>query len=358
MADKQPTEPVLEDSDFLPTEESATTETPDDLDSALTKALDDDAASTAASSDAPAEEPAAEPAEPVAEPAPEAEAEPEPAAEQPELLAPTSWSQADRETFHAMPREAQQFLLDRTTSLETDYTRKRQQESEGLNALGQAEQMVQASLGPQYTAQHIPQVLQKLLAWEVALRGEQKVDAAKQLLRQMGIQPDQLLDVEADPLDLDPAVQQTNERIMRLENQLASQQQAAVAVQQQQQAGMVNQMDGIYNTFRAETDGAGNLLRPHLSKVEKDMTQLVRLNAEAVLADPAGKLQEIYETACWMNSEVRGQLQAAQSRGKPKAQVRKRTTTVSTEGADSADGPGPNATLDDNISHALDKHLH
>jgi len=78
-------------------------------------------------------------------PADKLESETEPVVETPEPIpAPEHWSDADKATFNALPRDGQDFIIARHKAMEGDYTRKSQgiaQEREffqGLAPLGQA----------------------------------------------------------------------------------------------------------------------------------------------------------------------------------------------------------------------------
>lgn len=334
------------------------------LDDAITKALDEQddalndetiaASPEAAEATAEAEEPEAE-AEALDDQPEEAEKEPELA--EPAIEAPGSWSEPDREVFAGLPRDAQRVIIRRQADLEKDYTRKREEVAALARSAEMATQVLRSAVGPTATPDMVAPMLQKYAAWDLALRGPQKVAAVKRLMSQFGINPDSLLDEDADGAgeQVDPVNQHLLNRMQRLEGE-------RLQDLRTRQSDHVAQMERTADSFREARDGDGKLLHPYLDRVEEIMVRQVKSDQAAVQADPERKLQEIYDSACWEEPGVRAELIAAEMKkarpktvkGKPEAS-KPPPRNIATKGANTSGRLPSDATLDEIIYDAQDR---
>lgn len=311
----------------------------DDLHSLISKAFDEQ--------DAPAAEPTEKPAaatadrvrapdgkfvkaetdaEPV-EPEPTANPEPDKPAEEPKPApateAPTHWKAEDKETFKALPAEAQQFLLRRHNEMDADYTRKMQQHS----AFVRDYEPVQQMFAP-YEAQirqmgHSPMTLIK--AWadvEKKLVDGDGIGVVRDLVTNYKLDKTQLaraLGLTGDSgnagagTEAPPAPsQQPIVLPPELERELATlrngYQQVTQVLTAQQQAAQRAEEGRVMNTieaFRNAKDGSGAVLHPHYAELENDMVDLWQI-AKAAGQQPT--LEDIYDKAVWANTSTRQKL--------------------------------------------------
>lgn len=296
--------------------------------------------------------------------APPAQQQPSPAPTGSSSEAPQHWSAEDKATFAKLPKEGQDFLLKRHGEMERDYQSK-------VQANASAVQFTQA-VAPVF--EH-PSVTAALVDYQTGGRVH-PVDAIKQWaafhVRAMSKDPNEragLLKEMAQRLQLDPAavfgqgnqsvnglseedlkdpairyfadhVGKTSKDLQALKDQLQDfgRQQNDRA---SQEALRVTQW-GI-DQFADEKDAAGGLLHPHFDAV---LPQIIDLFA----ANPNRDLKEAYETAVWMNPQLRQTLiqqerqsveQRQQNERAAKAarlNVRGRTSPVSKPASD-ADAP-------------------
>lgn len=291
-------------------------------------------------------------------------ATPSPAPQGSSSEAPQHWSAEDKATFAKLPKEGQDFLLKRHSEMERDYQSK-------VQANASAVQFTQA-VAPVF--EH-PSVTAALVDYQTGGRVH-PVDAIKQWaafhVRAMSKDPNEragLLREMAQRLQLDPAavfgqgnqsvhglseedlkdpairyfadhVGKTSKDLQALRDQLQD-----IGRQQHERASQealrVTQW-GI-DQFADEKDATGNLLHPHFDAV---LPQIIDL----FTANPNRDLREAYETAVWMNPQLRQTLiqqerqsveQRQQNERAAKAarlNVRGRTSPVSKPSSD-ADAP-------------------
>jgi hypothetical protein len=231
---------------------------------------------------------------------------------------PANWSAEVRARFQKLTPEDQQFLLQRHHEMESDYQRK-------VQATAQADSFVR-SLAPVFSDPVIAGSLQQA-QWAPSDAIREWAGFHKwfitdpqgligELQRRAGIDPAAMAPSRSggpgqlSEADLkDPAIQyfadhvgQTSKRVQQLEGRIQQmQQQAAQAAEQE--ALKVTRW-GI-DSFAEEKDQQGNLLRPDFDAL---MPQIIELYQ----ANPGRDLNEAYQTARWMNPDVRKQLIAAE----------------------------------------------
>lgn len=236
--------------------------------------------------------------------------------------APAHWSAEDRTTFAKLPKDGQDFLLKRHNEMERDYQSK-------VQANATAVQFTQA-VAPVF--EH-PSVSAALVDYQTGGRVH-PADAIKQWasfhVRAMSKDPNEragLLKEMAQRMQLDPAavfgqgnqpvpglseqdladpairyfadhVTKTAQEVQALRGQLQDfnrQQQEATS----QETLRVTRW-GI-DTFADEKDAQGKLLHPHFDTVLPQMIELFQAN-------PNRNLHDTYDTAVWMNPQLRNTL--------------------------------------------------
>lgn len=276
---------------------------------------------------------AEEPAEPVA-PVEKPEAE-EPTAEKPEKPAtsepPPTWKAEDKETFKALPPEAQQFLLRRHGEMEADYTRKTQQHAAFVRDYDPIRQhfapfepqIRQAGLTPLKLIEgwsHAEQALQdpqRAVPLLVDVVGRYGIDKSKlaQALGLTGAGGSGGAGTEApppvansqQPIVLPPEVQQELKVLRQGHEQVT---QFLTTQQQQQQREAENRVMSMIEAFKGAKDPSGNLLHPHYDELEADMSDLWKI---AVAAGQQPTLEDVYDKAVWANTSTRQKLLDAQT---------------------------------------------
>ena len=262
------------------------------------------------SADGPGEEEAAQASE---EDAPPGE---EPGEDDGPLEPLAKWSAEDKERFASLPREAQEFLLDREKSRDADHTRKTQDIADQrkrydalapvldpirqeAQAAGQTEAQALASLyGAHRALQTNPREALKRIARSYGIDGLQFEGAA----------PDPATSEFDDPLKTEVAA--LKEKVEGFENQTRQQKEAA-------QNARLAEVNGQIADFASATDESGAPKYPHYEKLRPAMAGL--FNAGTVET-----LEDAYEKAGWADPEVRAEWLKAKADDEAKAREAKR----------------------------------
>ncbi len=254
--------------------------------------------------------------------------EEKPATEQPVAAAaepPGHWKAEDKQTFAALPAEAQQFLLRRHGEMEADYTRKTQQHAAFVRDYDPVRQILAPHEAQIRQAGFTPATL--IQAWsnvEKALMEGRGVDIVRDLVANYRLDKAQIaraIGLTANgtgsetppvpeghqPIALPPEVVST---IQRLEQQGQQFNQFLTAQQEQQRREAESRVEGTITAFRNAKDSSGNLLHPHYDDLEADM---VRLWKAAAGEGQQPTLDEIYDQAVWANTSTRQKQLEAQS---------------------------------------------
>lgn len=252
----------------------------------------------------------------------------------PVIEPPAMFTEADKETFRALPPEAQDIVARRETERNADYDRKSKdivERSKAVDAFQAAVQPYQpyfASLGT--TPE---QAFHVLLATEYKLRmgaPDEKLKVFAQLAKTYGIDPVDLSDVsEADPVS--PEIAQTNNRLAEIERRIATDHREAAG---QLQGNAETQIEA----FADEKDADGNPAHPHLEAVATIMGQLMQANPEldmatayvnATYADPTIRTQVLAKEREQADAEAkRAQDKADKARAKKAKEAKKAAVGV------------------------------
>jgi len=264
-------------------------------------------------------------AEPDASKAPDATKAPDKDAK-PE--APAHWSAADKATFAKLDPAGQKFLLDRSKSMEADYTKKTQAvaalkaEYEPIDQAFQPhlEGMKKAGFTPRTLIQSWMNVEQRLMKGEgvdvlsnVAVAYKiPPVELATRLLKAANVaDPDKVVgDILANlkgggaaaTAALPPEVRAELDRInarLSADDKLKEQTESAARKAEE------DRIEVEIETFKNAADQSGQLLHPYFADLEQDMSFLAQI---AKAKGQPATLEELYTQAMWANSEVRAKV--------------------------------------------------
>lgn len=217
---------------------------------------------------------------------------------------PQHWSEADKETFRNVPKEAQEFLLNRHKAMEADYTRKTQELADVRKSYEAIDQVMAPFQGQmQELGISQPEVIQRWAAAENYLNTN-PAEAIQWLAQSYGVD----LGNMPEQSQADPAVQKLQQELHELRQSVTQREQTEA---QQRTSSMLDQI----RTFADEKDEAGNAAHPYFEDVMDDMLTLAR--AEAV-AGRTPVLNDLYEKAVWANPTVRDQMLSAQRKAAEK----------------------------------------
>ncbi len=293
-------------ADSTPEEESAGQDVPEtdaaddttevQLDELLTESLDkafteepeepQDAGSTSEDEEAPEEENAEAPPPEEVEASEGDTDQEEVVAETPEvppLDAPEHWSAADKERFSGMPRDAQEYVLERDKSMTADYTRKTQETAQMRQQLEPLMHVLepmmpairQAGLTPQ-------QYMAQLIQGDRSIQ-QNPLGAIRHIASNAGISLEALEQPAATVPQPDPLLTTLQQEVRNLQGHIQTSEQRA---EQERLAGLQYSIDGFAN----EKDEAGNLKHPHFEALRANMGQLMTAGA-------ANDLNEAYQKA-------------------------------------------------------------
>lgn len=232
------------------------------------------------------------------------------------LEAPAHWDSAAREMFGKVPREAQQYLLDRSRDMDAAHTR-RSQEVAGVRSFmekvnGYARQL---NVQPDFVVDQAFQIHQTLANGTP----QQKIAALKQLVESYGIQAP-----GADAPPQDPRVDALTTELQTLRQD----QQSQLA---QQQRARTMQVSADIQALISEKDDQGNLVNPYYADVEPEMMKLAQADmAQGIVPN----VKDLYDRACWTTPSVRDRIlagrqkQSQQEQANQARQARQASSTV------------------------------
>lgn len=209
------------------------------------------------------------------------EAEPKPAETQP-LEAPARWSAEDKAKFAALPREAQEIVLERESNVDKTLTQKSQELAEKSKRYDSIEQIL-APRRQGLAMQFGDEATALKTLFELSdFAGKDPGQFVKWFAQQHGIDLGQTEQVNHDPI-----VQQVQQQVQGLNQQFQT-------IQQQQVAQTIS-------SFKAERDETGQPRYPHFETVQMDM-------AQALNSGDAKDLPSAYTLATLRNPEAREKL--------------------------------------------------
>ena len=268
--------------------------------------------------------------------------------EVPPLEAPQHWSAADKERFKAMPREAQDYVLERDKSMTADYTRKTQDVAQirqayeplhhVLNPMRQALQQAGIS-----EAEYVARLIQ-------ADRNLQQnpYGAIQQLARNAGINLEALEQPQAATAQQpDPQMNALQQQVQQLQGYVQNNEERQA---QERQVGLQGQIE----TFATQSDADGNLAHPHFDALRVTMGQLIEANAASDLNDAYSKALRLDDTLYQQSLEAERTKVKAAAEKRRKEAVAKAKKVPSRRSANPPAGNMQSNNLDDILGSALD----
>lgn len=210
--------------------------------------------------------------------------------EQTAAQAPEHWSADDRTMFDKLDDEAKEFLLRRHRQMESDYTRKTQENAAAIKV----GRLLDEAMDPAVRADlrrigvDNESYIRQMMQWH-HMSVVNPAEFARNVVRQLRLDPAQLFGegwTEGQE-DTDPQSQ----RMAAIEQRLNQD-------QNERYNQAVAETQAKVTAFKDEKDAAGNLLRPHFEEVRKDMAQFLRV-------DNSMSLQDAYEAAVFKNPTLR-----------------------------------------------------
>lgn len=205
--------------------------------------------------------------------------EPEDSTEPP-LDAPQHWSAVDKEKFGQMPREAQEWAIERDRAMTADYTAKTQElaaQRQAHEPLNRVLEQVRPNL--QRAGVSDDQYISRLIDADRRLQTD-PAGAIKWLAANAGLDLSTLEYVGGDVPD--PQIAALQQRIQGLEGHLT---QAEQRIQEERQA----ETQGRIDSFAVEKDADGNLKYPHFERLRNSMGQLIQAGTASDLSDAYDK---------------------------------------------------------------------
>ena len=267
------------------------------------------------------------------------------AAETP-IDAPVHWSDEHKETFKGLPRQAQQFVLDRHRSMESDYTRKTTELSERSKQYDRYASFDKLfePYRPRLQAMGLDEsgAIQRLLNAQSMLERDPK-SALAQLAKQYGVE----FGEAGSNQFADPDLQRVSQELAQLKMSIAQREQA----EQQTRQG---QLLGEIEAFKSSKDETGNPKYPHFDKLRPAIAGLLH-------AGDAKDLADAYDRAAWAHPEVRTEILERQRKTEAEA-----TAKAAAEKARDAQGrflpngkgiPKTEAPAKESLRQELDRRL-
>lgn len=235
---------------------------------------------------------------------------------------PQHWSEQDRAMFDKLPQEGQSFLLRRHTEMERDYTAKAQKSATAVqftDAVGQlfADPVIDQTV--RQTGLSPYDMIHALLGMQrrgMSPDPREKMALLTDVARNIGLDPAAIFTSqpaqtgaipglsEADQKD--PAIKffadhigQTAREVQGLRNALETMQRQG---HESAQAEALKVTRWGIDGFAEEKDAQGNPAHPYFDRVLPHIIELFRAN-------PGRDLRDAYNTALWMDPEIRAQLQ-------------------------------------------------
>lgn len=207
----------------------------------------------------------------------------------PQAQAPSHWPAEKREAFSRLPREAQDFILERHKDMEADYTRKTMELAEQRKPLEEFSKLFEPMKQQLELAGRTPaQVTQQLLAAQRFL-DTNPAEALKWLAQSYKVDLNNLVAPKADEEYMDPTMKALRDEVNQLKAQLQAEKQAV----QRENADAVQK---TITDFAATKNADGTAKYPHFDQLRSLMGPIVA----------GGKtLEQAYELASYTLPEVR-----------------------------------------------------
>ena len=263
------------------------------------------------------------------------------------LEAPQHWSAEDRERFAAMPKNAQEWALERDKAMTADYTRKTQEIAETRNRYQQIDQTlepVRAAL----QANGITEAgyIQRLMEADRRLQTD-PVRTIKWLAQNAGVDLATLEPGEGS--ETDPQIAALRNQVQQLSEHLTTRERAEAEARQQETISTIE-------NFQTATDEAGNPQYPHFEALRSTMGALIKAGHAAGLEDAYNKAIRLDDTL------YQQQLEAERTKAKQAEEKLRSDAVAKAKPLARSSTPLPNGTvkatdLDGLLSDAINQAL-
>lgn len=280
---------------------------------------------------------------------------------------PQNWKKADKEAFAALPDEAKALLNKFESERTASYTKKTMEIADFRKEYGAVDEMFTPYKERMRSSGYTPyQMIQAWMNTERALMDGRGPDVVREIAKAYNIDLRSLVGAPAEtilaakrPEDMTPEERSAVEvegilkpYLTPLQKQLEEATSKLTAFEriqqdnvQREQMSAVQRAQNQIASFAQEADAkTGESLRPHFKAVEDQMGYLALAYKNAGRQVPP--LQDLYETACLSNPEIRQQMEAARiaSDLKSAREAARAKATSATKAARSVTGsPGLNA---------------
>lgn len=215
------------------------------------------------------------------------------------VMAPLSWSNAEKEMFSKLPRDLQHQVVERERQRDAFIQRKSQEVSATLRDYSQAipevEREHQRLLSKGVNLSK-GEILTTLINGQRALESD-PVNGLRQLAESFGVDLAQLASEPAP----DPRLSQMQQQLSYYQNQLQG-------IQSAQQAEYTNHLSSVVDGFKTAVNDKGQPLFPYAQdpNFEYAMAEEVKvLRAQNPYAGPDQLLQAAYDALVWKTPELR-----------------------------------------------------
>lgn len=238
-----------------------------------------------------------------------------------ELTAPEHWAEEDRELFASKDRDVQEYILERSKSMEGDYTRKSQARASDIKLAESLHEYLEP-YRPDFESQGVDEAGAIKALLEV--HGQLKTDPATalmQLAQQYNYNPEtnypsDSYQTESDSEYFeDPDDSSVKQELAQLRNELNKTQQAQQNSAQQGFASSLNQ-------FVNAKDESGNDAHPLAGEVRNDITRYMQ-------ARVAQNFEQAYNMAIAARPELRESLTQQQSEAAKQKEKEEKAKSVS-----------------------------
>lgn len=236
-----------------------------------------------------------------------------------EINAPDHWAPEDKEVFGSLDTRGREFLLRRHKEMEASHTKKQQalaDERKQVEAVIKAVEPYEGYLKRSGLSRE--EAVNKLLATAQRLdesNPQDKIAILHSLARDYGVQLGN--HEEAEPLSHE--AQLLLDKINRIEADNYRLQEAHRLREEASKWNEEKSLQNVIDEFSNQKDEKGNLKYPHFDTLREDMGLLLN-------AGKAKSLEDAYESAIYLNSDLRKEYNSRQyNKDKQEADIRQKT---------------------------------
>lgn len=219
-------------------------------------------------------------------------------ADLPPIEPPKSWASEKKAIFSQLPREAQEYVLQRETERDTFLTQKSEEASKAINesrSLKEAIEPFREQLELQGFS--VPNAVRQLLTWHNFME-KNPAEALRRLAGTYNLTLEGILQ-QQPARQVDPQIEELNRKLSAFEEYFANQQNSQIS---QQHLALQQQVEA----FRDEAGADGKPIRPFFAQAQNEMLTLIPAIRQAnPNLSPQQVLAAAYDQAVYANPETR-----------------------------------------------------